>query len=71
MHKKRIDIIRKHQKAIEDLVQVGILDARILAMDDVYRARRVMGMKEEAVAKVFKCSKRTVSRYVTFLETDI
>ena len=71
MSKKIVDVLRKHRGAIDDLIQVGLIDARVLTMTDIYTARRVVGLPQKATAKVFKCSQRTVSRYVSILETEL
>lgn len=68
---KVVDIVRKHQGAIEDLVQVGIVDAKVCAMVDAYVYRRVVGLSEIETAEKLKCSKRTVSRYLNRIETII
>lgn len=66
---KRIEVIRKHKATIDDLVQVGVVDPRILQLTEVYEARKSMTEKE--TAKAFKCSVRTVSRYINYLNTEI
>ena len=66
---KRIDIIRKHQRAIEDLTEIGILDARILQFTEMYEARKQLSRQQ--TAEKFKCSRRTVSRYISYLDTEI
>lgn len=71
MLKRRIDILKKHQSAIDDLVQIGVIDPKVLTQIDVYRARRISGMTEKQTAKVFKRSQVTVRRYIRFLETKL
>jgi len=71
MSKRVVDILKKHREAIDDLVQVGLIDARVQTMTDIYTARRVVGLPQKTTAKAFKCSQRTVSRYITILETEL
>lgn len=71
MSKKRIDILRQHQRAIDDLAQIGVIDTRVMTMIDIYRARKVVGLTNGETAQTFKCSKRTITRTIGFLETEI
>ena len=71
MPKRRIDILKKHQNAIDDLVQIGVIDPKVLTQIDVYRARRINGMTEKQTAQTFKRSQVTVRRYIRFLETKL
>ena len=68
---RRIDIIRKHLKAIDDLAQIGAIEPNFIQLEQVYQARKEQGLTEAKTAEKFKCSKRTVSRYMNYLNTEI